>query len=150
MSTWNLVSFVVLTTLAANSNVLVRADCPDGWVKHQESCHFFSHDRLSWPGAIVVCKLIGGYLAEVQDDSEKNFLDTTVDQQNEHYWIGAHDAVQEGSFVWATSRQPISVNHFVHSPDNYKNNEGCIEIDSDGNWNDNDCMTTFRYICERP
>ncbi|XP_033746314.1 perlucin-like protein [Pecten maximus] len=145
--TWYLVSFLVLA--AANSNVLVTADCPDGWMKHQQ-CYLFSHDKLSWTGAIVMCKLLGGYLAEVQSESEKTFLDTMAHQINNHFWIGAHDSVQEGSFVWATSREPVSVQHFLHTPDNYGNNEGCVEIDSNGEWNDNNCMTAFQYICERP
>ncbi|XP_069110065.1 low affinity immunoglobulin epsilon Fc receptor-like [Argopecten irradians] len=145
MSTWGIVSFVVLAALTANSN-----GCPDGWANHQQSCYFFSQDKLSWTGAIVVCKLLGGYLVEVQNDLEKNFLHKTISQQDEHYWIGAHDAVKKGSFVWATSQEPVSDNVIVRSPDNSRNNERCVEIDNNGKWNHNDCMAVLQYVCERP
>ncbi|OWF52530.1 asialoglycoprotein receptor 2-like [Mizuhopecten yessoensis] len=144
--TWCFVPFLVLT--AVHFNVLVLADCPNGWIKHQQ-CYLFSHDKLSWTGAIVMCKLLGGYLAEVQTDDEKTFLDTTAHQENKNYWIGAHDSVQEGSFVWATSREPVHIEHFGRTPDNSHGNEGCIEIYANGDWNDNNCMTSFNYICER-
>ena len=65
------------------------------------------------------------------------------------YWIGAHDSEEEGHYVWATSRVPVSVSHWAaYQPDYYHNTENCVEVQKSGYWNDEYCPHAKRYICE--
>ena len=67
-----------------------------------------------------------------------------------NFWIGGHDNEEKGVYVWATSRHVVTIGHYYPGqPDDSAKQENCLEIMSDGFWNDVDCNSHRSYICER-
>ncbi|XP_052776850.1 aggrecan core protein-like [Mya arenaria] len=125
--------------------------CKSGWVHHGDSCYLFSHDTEDWSMAQLICRLLGGNLAEVRTQSEKLFIRQTASTRRVKFWIGANDLSTEGEFRWAGSDRRVTITDW-HSgqPDNYEGAEDCVHTDGErtGTWNDEDCDERMHYICE--
>ncbi|WAR23857.1 PLC-like protein [Mya arenaria] len=101
--------------------------------------------------AQLICRLLGGNLAEVRTQSEKLFIRQTASTRRVKFWIGANDLSTEGEFRWAGSDRRVTITDW-HSgqPDNYEGAEDCVHTDGErtGTWNDEDCDERMHYICE--
>ncbi|XP_053399912.1 perlucin-like [Mercenaria mercenaria] len=154
---------------------LTVADCPSGWHSFGESCYNFSSDEFSWAGAFSMCKILGGYLVEIDSESEDNFLNGVAKQLNDRYssshgygvstvsppdltqlmrtsyWIGLTDLNEEGTWVWMTSMKSL----------NYTNWDGCKTCDTgydtncaaglmypSGHWRIEKCFRGRYFVCE--
>ncbi|KAL4222469.1 C-type lectin (CTL) or carbohydrate-recognition domain (CRD) [Mactra antiquata] len=127
----------------------VTSTCPNGWTRHNDSCYLFSHDKEDWPGATVMCKLMGGDLVEIQTEAEAKYLSQQVKLYNESYWIALSDASEEGSWQWMISKDPVTYTNWAPGqPDNNVRNENCADIWPNGLWNDGQCFAPHHYICE--
>ena len=104
----------------------------------------------TWLAAEAFCEADGTHLIVINDATENAFarsLNTTVD---EHVWLGGGDHVVEGTFGWVTG-QPFSFTRWGSTePNNSMLIEDCMEIDSNGLWNDerNGGLATYHTVCE--
>lgn len=65
-------------------------------------------------------------------------------------WIGGNDRENEGHFVWSRDGNPITFNKWDgNNPDDFLNNEDCIEMRRDGIWNDIWCGYLRPFVCEK-
>lgn len=65
-------------------------------------------------------------------------------------WIGGNDRENEGHFVWSRDGNPITFNKWDgNNPDDFSNNEDCIEMRRDGIWNDICCDYPMPFVCEK-
>lgn len=67
-------------------------------------------------------------------------------------WIGAHDFVSEGRFVWEADNASLTfTDWYPGEPNNSRNKEDCACMNPTitYRWNDNSCSKTFYYICEK-
>lgn len=53
-------------------------ECPDGWVRFQDSCFFFSKTRATWASSSYVCAELGGTLAHMETQDKGDFLENFV------------------------------------------------------------------------
>lgn len=53
-------------------------ECPNGWVRFQDSCFFFSKTRATWASSSYVCAELGGTLAHMETQDESDFLENFV------------------------------------------------------------------------
>ena len=68
-------------------------------------------------------------------------------------WIGLNDLMEEGQFMRGqTAKSPVYTNWHYFMPDNGAGNEDCVEISFiyEEKWNDENCLSTLNFICQRP
>jgi hypothetical protein len=96
-----------------------------------------------------------GHLATVTSQSEYNFLVTTFGNLRTA-WIGANDIAVEGTYRWVTGpeagqlvdTQAISGFWASGQPDNFLNNEDCLQFWDLNKINDGGCTIRYIYLVE--
>uniref|UniRef100_A0A671KKV4 C-type lectin domain-containing protein n=1 Tax=Sinocyclocheilus anshuiensis TaxID=1608454 RepID=A0A671KKV4_9TELE len=64
-------------------------------------------------------------------------------------WMGAHDSITEGGWMWTDGSPFRYINWASGNPDDYYN-EDCLSIlINSGAWNDDNCENKRGYICKR-
>uniref|UniRef100_A0A8C5LGM3 Asialoglycoprotein receptor 2 n=2 Tax=Jaculus jaculus TaxID=51337 RepID=A0A8C5LGM3_JACJA len=126
--------------------------CPVNWVSHEGSCYWFSRAGLTWAEADKYCQLENAHLLVINSWEEQKFI--TQHMGPFHTWIGLTDS--DGSWKWVdgTDYRSNYKNWAFTQPDNWQGhelggNEDCVEVLSDGQWNDNFCQQVNRWACER-
>ncbi|CAC5412422.1 unnamed protein product [Mytilus coruscus] len=129
--------------------------CGSGWEQLMNGCYYFQfQSKKTWNDATIDCHNMGGFLVKIDNAFENWFLKSYIktDKTAGDVWIGAHDFVREGSFVWeADNTQLTYTDWYPGEPNNSGNKEDCACMNSDltYKWNDNSCSKTFYYICEK-
>ncbi|XP_060071061.1 perlucin-like protein [Ylistrum balloti] len=145
-----------------NQQLVSPYRCPEGWLKRNKRCYFFSETKASWYGAEAQCRIMGGYLSIPDTEEENNFLKerslserTRIQGGLQHIsdfsrWIGLRSL--DGATVTKiiTNDTPTFTNFRPTEPNNLVNNM-CIKLDDDFNftWAAQQCFRTLFYICER-
>ncbi|XP_061551926.1 galactose-specific lectin nattectin-like isoform X2 [Phycodurus eques] len=134
----------------------VRADkngnyCPQGWTQLDDKCYIFVQQQRTFIDAEQICILRGGNLVSILDAKENALVlelirDTLGDIQDT--WIGQHDGVEEGTFLW-TDGSPVDFGAYTApQPDNFNGVEDCVEISSQTEaWNDDECTDVNFFVC---
>ncbi|GFO22464.1 LOW QUALITY PROTEIN: perlucin c protein [Plakobranchus ocellatus] len=99
------------------------------------------------------CKSAGGYLVELDDDEEYQFVYDFVTRirGSNTFWTGGNDIEKEGHFVYFNSKKPVPplTVWWPGQPDNTANEEHCMEIRlSVGGLNDWGCHQVGKFVCE--
>ncbi|CAG2233570.1 Hemicentin-1,Coadhesin,Adhesion G protein-coupled receptor B3,Thrombospondin-2,Thrombospondin-1 [Mytilus edulis] len=138
-----------------NCNENLCPVCPLGWKSYGSSCYFFSQTTATWNDAKRKCITKSSMLAEVVSYGERDFLRKQASEYAETFWLGGTDSKNEGSWIWATSQSNFIVTgwhtRLVKEPNNLGGNENCNNIHKnlDFEWNDDSCLKSYRYICEK-
>ena len=98
-----------------------------------------------------LCMESGGYLVELNDNQEFQFVSSLKDpHERVPLWTGANDIDNEGTFVYYNSKKPVPpLKWMAHEPNNALDGEHCVEITSNG-FNDFPCNLEGRVVCEVP
>ena len=85
----------------------------------------------------------------------KNDFKNNVSRTLHNAHIGLNDIEKEGDFKWVirTDDNKTSASWWPWwsgQPDNWSGNEDCVELRSNGYWNDFPCNSKFNYICQTP
>ena len=131
-------------------------DClADGGIKYRKSCYILGKNKLSWSSAAESCKRMDGYLVEIDDGLEQEFVLSLIKKHGfiVALWLGASDIETEGTFVWAHSGIPIDDGYKQWSSGQPNNGrlENCLNVyHSLGfKWNDAPCGYLSMYLCEK-
>lgn len=148
--------------------------CPSvEWEDIDGKYYFFGKDKLTFDCAKASCESKKGKLFEPKNEtinekvaekaSKKGLTFGTYDGP----WLGFHDKVKEGTFVYSSTKLPIQYgNWFIGEPNDYNSEEDCVQLGQQfvdwypvnkkyaklqGNfgWVDRDCNLTSQYICEK-
>ncbi|XP_077081591.1 ladderlectin-like isoform X1 [Siphateles boraxobius] len=122
--------------------------CPATWKQFGLRCYkYFSHST-NWITAEKNCQSLGANLASVRNKLENNFLLSLLPSST-RAWIGGHDAVEDGHWLWSDGTVFLYTNWCAGLPNNYQRPENCLEINysSDRSWNDRPCSDSIPYIC---
>jgi hypothetical protein len=102
---------------------------------------------LNFGLALASCVAEGASVVKIDNDGENGFVDG---QFNGNSWIGASDALLEGTFVW-TDGLPVTYERWANNePNNFQNAEDCAIMNNSGTWNDVPCGDDWGYLCECP
>lgn len=142
--------------LALILGVYSQLNCPAGWRHHGGKCYTFINAPYTWFDARVACDAVGGRIAEIMSQPENAFITSMLQALNgsssvcRNLWIGLEDFVVDGQFTWQGSKEvPEYSNWKPGEPNNAHGNEGCVELDCSGRWNDANCETAhFPFVCE--
>uniref|UniRef100_A0A8C4NYT3 C-type lectin domain-containing protein n=1 Tax=Dicentrarchus labrax TaxID=13489 RepID=A0A8C4NYT3_DICLA len=128
------------------------SSCPPGWTQFGSRCFIFFHSPKTWIDAEHTCISAGGNLASIHSADENVFLRNLIVQvtsQHLHTWIGAHDGVQEGKWMWSDGSKFDYQRWSIGEPNNY-NIEHCAEMNWGGNyWNDSQCQHGKHFVCAK-
>ena len=107
------------------------------------SIYFFNPLSLTGDGAQAFAQKYGASLISIQDAKENQCI---VDDLAKHnfsgtIWIGLGDAVKEGTFEWYDKSPLIYTNWNNGEPNDYNNDEDCVQIFANGFWNDFPCSS---------
>ncbi|XP_063435840.1 perlucin-like protein [Mytilus trossulus] len=142
--------FVPLFLLSASC---VLSACPPGWfVGYNSSCYLFHQRSLSWVKASHYCLSLGGHLARIESETEKNLIRDELKHLSGEYWIDGIDDVTESDWRWASTYGKIEPTFWLPGePNNGYGNEDCMETYNiiRGLWNDEDCSDHQFSICEK-
>jgi hypothetical protein len=105
---------------------------------------------VTWDVAESACRTWGGTLVEIDGAAENECVVGTVSR-----WIGLNDVALEDTFVWADgtpvgSYQPWNTDE-PDDLDGTTPGADCVRmLPTSGLWSDEDCDSTYGYVCERP
>ncbi|XP_036424674.1 galactose-specific lectin nattectin-like [Colossoma macropomum] len=126
--------------------------CPGEWSAHGSRCFKFFKSPLQWIDAEFECLKHGANLASVHNNKENVFLKNLIKEATgspTKYWLGGHDCVAEGKWVWSDGSKMSFQDWDKGQPDNYKNGEDCLEMNYGGSfkWNDALCTVLRPFVC---
>jgi hypothetical protein len=111
-------------------------------------------EPLKWSDAVAACENLGGSLATIHSRERNNEVKMLI---NGNTWVGGSDTEVEGEFRWSDDSLVEQKGSFVNWAPGEPNNdmyqdggglEDCIEMRSDGSWNDMQCVVPLPYVCE--
>jgi len=133
--------------------------CPGGWVYYYKTnrCYKkFEQTGLSWSDAQHNCRLHGGNLAMIYDESTNTFINDLL--EGSMAWIGA---IRVGPLVEPKPRNdqwtwndgsPLDYSNWVYNQPDDTTDENCGMINrwkNEGLWNDASCNYTIaNYVCQ--
>lgn len=101
----------------------------------------------------ALCRLYGGYLAEIDNEQELNFIQNfLINSSAKHYvYIGGTDEEQERTWVYRRNGKPLSYFHWAPgSP----SGQDCLMLDHRNRFfmNDIECLSSqwYHFLCEIP
>ncbi|KAG1946365.1 ladderlectin [Pimephales promelas] len=107
--------------------------CPTTWTKLGLRCYKVIPDPTNWITAERNCQSLGANLASVRNKLENKFMLSLLPSTT-RTWIGGHDAVQEGHWLWSDGTVFLYTNWWSGEPnnagvpENYQGAEDCLEI----------------------
>lgn len=129
-------------------------ECPDGWKEFKGKCYKYMDIAKTWADAEAVCNNqtldgVQGHLASVHSEEENVFVASLA---NEESWIGGHDIYKDGHWAWSDGSPFDYQNWNVGEPNNYENDEDCLEIHHSStygkDWNDEWCSDKLNFVCK--
>jgi hypothetical protein len=121
-----------------------------------------------WVEAERDCESDGGHLIVIDSDAENAYVAsiaetslTDVKSTHQLAWLGAGDSRTEGEFRWVTDTA-LALTFWSGAggagaggadgadgePNSLYDDEDCVEIRADGQWNDDRCNAELIYVCE--
>jgi hypothetical protein len=110
--------------------------------------YYFCNPSKKWGEARDWCSERGTHLATVSSWAEQGFLAANLG--GTAMWIGLHQEWYTWEWSWVNG-EPVSFTAWGDGqPDDgdFWTEEDCVELFAWGPWNDNDCGSKSRYICE--
>ncbi|XP_061636033.1 galactose-specific lectin nattectin-like [Phyllopteryx taeniolatus] len=140
----------LLTGVWSVANVSIPG-CPTGWDRLNDRCFIYRTTSLSFAAAEEACNNAGGNLATIRNAVEDALAFQLIRNANSGLivdsWIGHHDGIEEGDFILVDGVDSKFENfREPNQPDNFLN-EDCVEIDDEGDWNDDSCTDTQPFLC---
>jgi hypothetical protein len=101
-------------------------------------------NTATYADAMASCAAEGGHLAVVTDTAENDYVRSMISDTS---WIGFSDSVSEGNFTWITG-STSSYNKWSGPQPDDNGGEDCVEVNTNGDWNDQKCAATRGFVCE--
>ncbi|XP_048195112.1 pulmonary surfactant-associated protein D [Perognathus longimembris pacificus] len=99
-------------------------------------------------GAQELCTQAGGQLASPRSAAENKALQQLVTAQNKAAFLSMTDNDTEGKFTYPTGEPLVYSNWAPGEPNNNGGSENCVEIFTNGQWNDKTCGEERLVVCE--
>uniref|UniRef100_A0A3Q2Y4J0 Lithostathine-1-beta-like n=1 Tax=Hippocampus comes TaxID=109280 RepID=A0A3Q2Y4J0_HIPCM len=122
--------------------------CPEDWTQLDCHCYIYFNTPETFVAADMACIAEGGNLVSIHNDLENEIVVQLIeDGGGTQAWIGLHDAIVNGDFIWTDG----SIQDFLNfDTDGGEPNDAgpCVLIETaDSLWQDEDCTDTNPYVC---
>ncbi|XP_004583581.2 pulmonary surfactant-associated protein D [Ochotona princeps] len=95
-----------------------------------------------------VCAQAGGQLPSPRNAAENHALQELLTMKNKAAFLSMTDTKTEGTFTYPTGEPLVYSNWAPGEPNNNGGSENCVEIFSNGKWNDKVCGEQRLVVCE--
>lgn len=103
--------------------------------------------KTDFASALQSCEKAGGTLAVPMNEGENKAIMDIVKQYNQYAYLGIRMGEVSGQFKYLNGMGLNYINWHKHEP-NGKGKEKCVEMYTDGTWNDKKCNMNRLTICE--
>ncbi|KAM4702871.1 pulmonary surfactant-associated protein A-like [Rhinophrynus dorsalis] len=93
------------------------------------------------------CKDVGGSIATPTNEEENKAVLNIVKEYNRYAYLGIKEDVVPGLFQYLNGIPAYYTNWYKNEPSG-KGKENCVEMYTDGQWNDKACNQNRLIICE--
>uniref|UniRef100_A0A8C5SCJ7 C-type lectin domain-containing protein n=1 Tax=Laticauda laticaudata TaxID=8630 RepID=A0A8C5SCJ7_LATLA len=102
---------------------------------------------VGFDSIIHACQLSGGSIAKPMNEKENNAILQIVKEQNQYTYLGIKESSVPGAFEYF-DETPVNYTNWRRYEPNGKGVENCVEMQTDGSWNDKKCNQYRLIICE--
>ncbi|XP_072427318.1 collectin-10 isoform X2 [Chiloscyllium punctatum] len=115
-----------------------------------EKFYLIVKEGKNYNAALLHCQDRGGTLAMPKDEETNTLIAAYVNKTGlSRVFIGVNDLEKERQFMYTDATPLQDYSHWrPGEPNNAFGGEDCVEIVSDGGWNDVECHITMYFICE--
>ncbi|BFZ06471.1 hypothetical protein BsWGS_09509 [Bradybaena similaris] len=145
----------VIATAGPHPTGYANPQCGDySWIMYNGFCYYMAPpfgvgDLATWFVARQNCLNMGADLVSITGSDENGFLTFMSNKiSTNNFWIGLNDLDLE-TFGWIDSSPLIYVSWDINEPDDAYGEEKCVEINSQGLWNDAQCQEKKGYFCKK-
>ncbi|NXL88974.1 SFPA2 protein, partial [Alectura lathami] len=120
----------------------------DGKIQKVGEKIFASNGKeVNFSSALESCEETGGTLATPMNEEENKAVLDIVKQYNRYAYLGVKESEAPGQFEYMDGT-PLNYTNWHKNEPNGKGKEECVEMYTDGNWNDKKCTQYRLTICE--
>ncbi|KAM6156688.1 pulmonary surfactant-associated protein D [Erethizon dorsatum] len=102
----------------------------------------------SFEGAQEMCSQSSGQMASPRSAAENAAVQELVTAQNKAAFLSMTDSKKEGTFVYPSGEPLVYSNWVPGEPNNNGGAENCVEMFTNGKWNDKACGEHRLVVCE--
>ncbi|KFO31014.1 pulmonary surfactant-associated protein D [Fukomys damarensis] len=102
----------------------------------------------NFEGAQKMCTQAGGQLPSPRSAAENAALQKLIEAQNKSALLSLTDTKKEGTFIYPSGEPMVFSNWAPGEPNNDGGAEDCVEMFTNGKWNDRSCGEHLLVICE--
>merc|ERR1739844_195958 len=125
----------------------LTSGCSSGYSQVGNKCYKVVTGPVNYLDAITGCIAEGAKLATIESQIEQDAVYALTGSTGA--WIGLTDFLDEGVFSWV-DKTFVSYNNWKNNqPNNGNNNQHCVWIRPDGEWDDITCKKTEAYVCQK-
>ncbi|NXA78696.1 SFTPA protein, partial [Thryothorus ludovicianus] len=103
--------------------------------------------KVDFASALQSCEEAGGTLAAPKNEEENKAIMDIVKQYNRYAYLGIRKEVATDQFKYINGML-LNYSHWHQHEPNGKGREKCVEMYTDGTWNDKKCNMYRLTICE--
>ncbi|NXM04430.1 SFTPA protein, partial [Tyrannus savana] len=103
--------------------------------------------KADFASALRSCEEAGGTLATPTNEEENNAIMDIVKQYKQYAYLGIKECETSGRFTYITG-VPLGYTKWHQYEPNGKGKEKCVEMYTDGSWNDKKCNHYRLTVCE--
>ena len=107
---------------------------------------------MNWFEAEDFCRSLGGHLASFSSDTISSLVASgqQLNLRNSFPWIGFNILNTTNGYQWSDGSSVSFTNWDTNQPDNYNNNEPCVQMRTSQKWNDINCYVELGWACKIP
>uniref|UniRef100_A0A8C6MMW0 Natural killer cells antigen CD94 n=1 Tax=Moschus moschiferus TaxID=68415 RepID=A0A8C6MMW0_MOSMO len=116
--------------------------CQEKWIGYQCNCYFISNELKTWKDSKDFCVSHNSSLLQIQNRNELDFMKFS----SSFYWIGLSYSEEHHAWLWednSTLSQDLVPSFHTVNPKN------CIIYNPSKSALDEDCESTYSYICKQ-
>ncbi|NXX33330.1 SFTPA protein, partial [Nicator chloris] len=102
---------------------------------------------VDFASALKSCEEVGGTLAAPKNEEENKAVMDIVKQYNQYAYLGIRKGETSGQFKYINGTPLNYSNWHQHEPSS-KRKEKCVEMYTDGTWNDKKCNMNRLTVCK--
>ncbi|NWU49200.1 SFTPA protein, partial [Dromas ardeola] len=103
--------------------------------------------KVGFGSAIKSCEEAGGTIATPMNEEENKAILSIVQQYNQYAYLGIKEGQTSGQFKYING-MPLNYTKWHQYEPNGKGTEKCVEMYTDGSWNDKKCNLYRLTVCE--
>ncbi|CAH1796584.1 unnamed protein product [Owenia fusiformis] len=125
------------------------SSCPTGFTSWNENCYMYVSSLRTWDQASSYCSQQStSKLTGILSAYEQGFVYSVLlkNNPNQALWLGLSDRMVPGTYRWVTGWRLYFSNWGSNQPS--RDNGGCVQMNPNGKWSDEDCNGQRSFICK--